>query len=224
MINAYILNGNGNAIQGPLAFSSEGIVELDVITGTDNYYIQVTGSLSGVNLFHLTAYDVAPTPDRLLFKVTDIIRSNIFKYFYLNSEASNNTLTVTVSPSGSSSVFLYSTNPTNQFAFNAAYALTPSSTVGGVDTYIVNGLANGYYGLRLNNNITVSITVSYLTYNYACPYNSEFNDKHGVFAGCLHSTDNSNLPCLELDGSSYCKRCMGGYVAINGVCILVIRC
>ena len=95
MVSAFILDSNGNALSPQLAFNGDNEAEW-TLTSSGDLYIQVTGTMSGVTVFHLTATkNKGLTGEKHLFKVTDIVRSNIFKYFYLKSGGPN-TLTVTV--------------------------------------------------------------------------------------------------------------------------------
>lgn len=186
------------------------------VVAAGSYSLQVTTATSPITSVVMYCCSVVKNGAQLL-SVTDVLRQNVFKYFYLSQF--NNSLTVTAT---GGSVLLYSMSSSNQFSISNGGPLT---LVGNSAT--VTSLPAGYYGLEVVVSAMSLVVITYQSYNYNCPFISGCSDVNGIFAGCLSSTSSFTigLPCTSNDPSTgKCLSCLTGYSLNNGQCVSNTPC
>jgi hypothetical protein len=162
-----------------------------------------------------------------IVRASDVLRQHVIKYFYLGAPAP---VTITQWPADSAGNYptILTMSPSNKLAVASTTDPAATSTSGQSKTYEVS-LAAGYYAIKVNTDVTLSVSINYQSDQYACPYSSDYPDAFGVFQGCT-ATGAANvspgLPCLNFGyGVSRCLNCMSGYsVGSNGACELANSC
>lgn len=196
------------------------------VTATGNYYIQITtgsDSMSSVGMYYLSASLNSSPP---FFKATDVLRKQMFRYFYV-APNDPSTITITISPEYGTSILLYTMNTLNQLLISNTKTLSPSSVSNGIATYTASKLSTGYYALYFTVPSVLEVIISFQTSSYPCPYLAEYPDYYGCFSGCLTSSSSNSpgWPCKNYNYNTLtCLECLQGYDLNNGKCVLPSQC
>lgn len=214
---------NTNVVQA-LSFSGSTSTAFWNVTANASYNLQVVASsgMSAVVIYYLSAI----VNNISLLKLADVIRQNVFKYFYLNPGEAGS-ISITAYPS-SASVTLLIMGTTNQFAIIGSTSLIPNSVINGYNQYSVTGLDSGFYALLFTSPYVVAAALTFQSSSYPCPYSSQFADYYADFTGCTseNGAAPSGLPCINYDSSTLkCTGCLSGYtLATNGSCVISTNC
>lgn len=193
-----------------------------------SYFLQIYAASTAIENAYLVRYNVFVTANGAqIVRASDVLRQHVIKYFYLGAPAP---VTITQWPSDSAGNYptILTMSPSNKLAVASTADPAATSTNGQTKTYVVS-LAAGYYAIKVNTDVTLSVSITYQSDQYACPYSPDYPDAFGVFQGCA-ATGTANvspgLPCINFDYvANRCLGCMLGYsVASNGACQLVNSC
>ena len=195
----------------------------------NTYYLQVQ-SLTAIEQSRLVVYYLtASTNNQTFLKVTDVLRQNVVKQFYIGTSGD---YSFSLTPTTSSSFYLtlLKMDPTDSLRLRVSSAadLTPTDTTNNIGTYNIS-LAVGFYGIIVHTATASSVTVKYWSDPYYCPYSSSYNDYYSVFNGCSFSTttsvSSSAYPCTNYDyTNNICVGCANGYVLNLGICTISNNC
>ena len=216
-----VMNQNNSQIIQTLTLG-QGISASWNVTANASYNLQISGAspTTSVRMYYLVATINYTTT---LLRLSDVLRSNLVRYIYIDvSDPAS--ASVTVSAASGASIAVYRMG-VNQFSVVGTVATTASSA-NGITTFALSGLTSGYYVIVFSVPESNSISVTFPTSTYPCPYSTGFSDYYGCFYGCTAATPSQpGPPCTNYDYASFkCLGCLAGYSLSNGVCLLPIPC
>jgi hypothetical protein len=189
-----------------------------IVTSTASYYLKVT-SLSALEMRNLIPIYITASINGLAFlKTADILRQNVVKLFYI-AQAGNYTLTLSPESDPSSYYFtLLTMDPTDSLHLRvySSIDIAATSTANNIGNYTTY-YNSGYYGIIVHAGSSSSVSVTFWSDAYMCPYSRSYYDYYSVFAACSFSavipnTKNYGLPCLIYDSATQtCRACINGY-------------
>lgn len=193
-----------------------------------SYYLQVQEQTSIEQSRLVIYYLTASSNNQTFLKVTDVLRRNVIKQFYI-STSGNYSLSLTPA-SSSFYLTLLTMDPTDSLHLRVLSAadLTLTNSTNNIGIYNIS-LTSGYYGIIVHTSTTSSVTVKYWSDTYFCPYSSSYQDYFSVFNGCSFSpttsSSSSSYPCTSYDyTNNICVGCANGYVLNLGICNLNNNC
>lgn len=229
-----IMDGaNANVVQAftgnaPMQCSGSACTVNWTVPTTASYYLQVQ-ELTPIEQSRLVVYYLTASSNNQTFlKVTDVLRQNVVKQFYIGTSG-NYSLSLTPA-TNSFYLTLLTMDPTDSLRLRVLSAadLTPIDTTNNIGTYNIS-LASGFYGIIVHTSTASSVTVKYWSDTYFCPYSSSYQDYYSVFNGCSFSSttsaSSSSFPCTSYDyTNNICVGCANGYVLNLGICTLSNNC
>lgn len=228
-----IMDGaNANVVQalgGSLQCSGSACSVNWTVPSSASYYLQVQELVSAETSRLVIYYLTASSNNSTFLKVSDILRQNVVKQFYIGTSGN---YSLTLSPASSSSFYLtlLTMDPTDSLHLRVLSAadLTPVDTTNNIKTYNLS-FSTGFYGIIVHTDIATSVTVKYWTDTYFCPFSSSYQDYYSVFSGCSFSStvsvSSSAFPCTNYDyTNNICVGCAPGYLLSQGLCTINNSC